>query len=233
MIKRIVAAACLATMTAAPALALDQAAFRTASKELGAALSFHKVAPAAPLGITGFDAGAEVSLIRVDDAALAEVLDEAGVPSNLYMPRLRARKGLPFGIDVGAMYAYAPETDIRVIGAEVSKALLEGGIATPALSVRGSYTRLTGVDQLHLQTVGVDASISKGFVIVTPYAGGGMTYVHSDPKGDLAGAVGEEKIWQPRVFAGVQLVPFPLFRLTADVEYSQRFIYTLKAGIGF
>ena len=40
---------------------LGQAEFRTLSEDLGAALSYKPVTPAAPLGITGFDMGIEVT----------------------------------------------------------------------------------------------------------------------------------------------------------------------------
>ena len=122
---------------------------------------------------------------------------------------------------------------LDLYGVEVSKALLEGSIATPALAVRGTYTRLEGVKALDLQTAGVDVAISKGFVIVSPYAGAGAVWIDSKPNGLLATTVKEEKFWQPRGFVGVKLSPLPLFGITAEVEYAARPIYSLKAGVSF
>jgi hypothetical protein len=131
------------------------------------------------------------------------------------------------------MYSYVPDSNVKIYGAELGVAILEGGVATPAIGIRGTYTKLDGVDELDFQTAGIDASISKGFLIITPYAGAGMVWIDSKPKGSVIGNLDEEKFWQPRYFAGAKLTPFPLFSITAEVEYSVRPIYSLKAAIGF
>jgi hypothetical protein len=59
-------------------------------------------------------------------------------PRTLAVPKLHVHKGLPFGIDVGAMYSAVPNTNIKLMGAEVRYALVEGGIATPAVGLRAS-----------------------------------------------------------------------------------------------
>ncbi len=220
---------------------LIQSQFKELSKEAGAALAYRNAAPAAPLGITGFDIGAEVSIIDIkkdSDYWRAALNNDSS--SYLYIPSLRARKGLPFGIDVGAMYAYVPDSNVKLYGFEVSKAILEGTVVTPALGVRASYTKLAGVNDLDLQTVGIDANISKGFAIITPYAGAGLVWVDSKARGELqrlstlAGApLGEEKLWLPRGFAGARLTILPFVKITGEIEYAVRPIYTLKAAIDF
>jgi hypothetical protein len=249
MRKQLLAALCLTLLVAGTAAARDisfiqglaQDEFKDLSKEAGAAIAYRNTAPAAPLGITGFDAGVEVSAIDIkSNSTYWDKAFNNDAPSLLFIPKLRVRKGLPFGIDVGAMYSYVPDTNIKIYGAEVSKAILDGTLATPALGVRATYTRLAGVNDLSLQTVGVDASISKGFVILTPYAGAGGVWIDSKAKGNLQaistttiGPLQEEKIWQPRFFAGVKITPLPLFGVTAEVEYLARPIYSLKAAINF
>jgi len=52
----------------------------------------------------------------------------------------------------------------------------------PAIGVRGSLTKLSGVDQLSLDTRGLDLSISKGFALLTPYAGIGRVWSTAIPK---------------------------------------------------
>ena len=222
-------------------LAQDQ--FKGLSKEVGIALAYKNVAPPVPLGITGFDAGVELSFIDIKkESAYWQSAFGKDAPGYLYYPRIRVRKGLPFGIDVGAMYSYVPDSNVKLFGVELSKAILEGGVTMPALGVRATYTKLAGVGDLDLQTVGVDASISKGFLIVTPYAGAGLVWIDSDANGALkAGtlpgvgtvALKEEKFWTPRGFAGVKVTPFPLFAVTAEVEYAVRPIYSLKAAVNF
>lgn len=220
---------------------LIQSQFKELSKEAGAALAYRNAAPAAPLGITGFDIGAEVSIIDIkkdSDYWRAALNNDSS--SYLYIPSLRARKGLPFGIDVGAMYAYVPDSNVKLYGFEVSKAILEGTVVTPALGIRASYTKLAGVSDLDLQTVGIDANISKGFAIITPYAGAGLVWVDSEAKGALGAGtlpggvrLGEEKLWLPRGFAGARLTILPFVKVTGEIEYAVRPIYTLKAAIDF
>ncbi|ABQ28177.1 hypothetical protein [Geotalea uraniireducens] len=250
MRKQFFVALCLGLLFAGNAAARDinfitglaQGEFKDLSKEAGAAIAYRNTAPAAPLGITGFDAGVEVSAvdIKTGNQNYWEKAFGDKAPSFLYIPKIRVRKGLPFGIDVGAMYSYVPDSNIKIYGAEVSKAILEGSAATPALGVRATYTRLAGVNDLSLQTVGVDASISKGFLIFTPYAGVGGIWIDSEAKGALkAGTLpggiplAEEKIWQPRGFAGIKITPLPLIGITAEAEYSARPIYSLKAAVNF
>lgn len=253
--KKIAAvAACFTLLIAGQAMARDisfnagltQGNFKDLSKEAGAALSYKNVAPAAPLGITGFDVGVEASVMPINNDYWDTAFGGDGkAPAALVIPKIRARKGLPLGIDVGAMYSYVPDSNIKLFGAEVSYAILDGSVATPALGIRGTYTKLTGVNELDFQTAGVDASISKGFLILTPYAGAGMVYIDSKAKGNLQSlaqtvgsptggkALSEEKFWQPRYFVGLKLSPLPLFGITAEAEYSERPIYSLKAALSF
>lgn len=216
--------------------AIDQRAFKDLSKEAGAAISFKNTAPAAPLGITGFDAGVEVSVVDIkSNSSYWKAAFGNDAPSYLYLPKIRVRKGLPFGIDLGAMYTYVPGSNIKLFGVEASKAILSGTLATPALGVRGTYTRLTGVNDLELQTTGIDASISKGFLFLTPYAGAGGLWINSKATGTLQRLSGlkSENIFQPRVFAGIKVSPLPLIGITAEAEYEVRPIFSLKAAISF
>lgn len=219
------------------ATSFTQDEFNKLSKEAGAALGYRNMAPAAPLGITGFDIGGEVAAVKIDknSSYWNKAFNNDG-PTYLVIPKIRVRKGLPFGIDVGAMYSYVPDSNIKLYGAEISKSILDGTMATPAVGVRATYTKLAGVDDLALQTYGVDASISKGILFITPYAGAGMLWINSEAKGSLkalAPALTKENTSIPRVFGGVVVTPFPLFGITAEAEYAERPIYSLKVAISF
>lgn len=239
-----VVAAALA-LAVSPVLAADinfatgivQGEFKSLSKEAGVAIGYRNMAPAAPLGITGFDIGGEVSAISINkNSSYWNAAFDKDAPSYLVIPKIRARKGLPYGIDVGAMYSYVPGSNIKLYGAELSKSILDGTLATPAVGVRATYTKLAGVKDLGLQTYGVDASISKGILIFTPFAGAGMLVINSEAKGHLksfAPTLTKETITVPRVFGGLVLSPIPLFALTAEAEYAVRPIYSLKVAISF
>lgn len=187
--NRLAVAAIVATLGFQPLLASAQdltlqgnvtlqPQFRALSEDLGAALSYKGQTPTTPLGITGFDIGISATSTKLENAARYNAaLDNK---SSLVMPTVRAHKGLPLGFDVGASYASAD--GIRFVGGELRYAIVEGGMLTPAVGLRGSMTRLTGVDELDFDTRGLDLSISKGFAFATPYAGVGRVWVNSTPK---------------------------------------------------
>ncbi len=158
---------------------LTQPEFRDFADDLGAALSYKPVTPTAPLGVTGFDIGLEATSTKIRN------LDRATSSSStdLVVPKLHVYKGLPLGFDIAAFYSAVPSSNIKLYGWELRYAILDGGIAEPAVGIRGAMTKLTGVSQMDLNTKSLDMSISKGFAIFTPYAGIGTVWVDSTPNG--------------------------------------------------
>lgn len=212
---------------------LVQGEFKDLTREFGSAIAYRNLAPAAPLGLTGFDVAVQGSFISIDnEAAQWKKATGNNAPSFVGIPSVRVRKGLPLGIDLGAMYSYVPDSNIKLVGAEISKAILDGGMASPALGIRGTYTRLLGVDNLTMQTAGIDASISKGLLFLTPYAGAGMVWLDGKYDGNLV-SLKQESMWQPRGFVGVKISPIPLIGLTVEAEYAARPIYSVKLGVSF
>jgi hypothetical protein len=184
--------------------ALAQADFRALSEDLGSALSYKPLTPAEPLGVTGFDMGIEVTSTKMtkSEQAWKTATGGSGI-SNIYVPKLHIAKGLPLDIDVAAFYSAIPTTNIKLFGAELRYAVLPGGVATPAVAIRGSYTKLSGVDQLAFNTKGMDVSISKGFAMFTPYAGIGQVWVSS--AATINSGYMSESFTQGKVFAGLNM----------------------------
>jgi hypothetical protein len=180
---------------------IGQAQFRLLSEDLGAALSYHAQIPAEPLGITGFDFGVGITATKMENAAILQQVTSDNSDATIYVPTVRLHKGLPAGFDIGLTYASIPGSNITYTGGELRYAILQGGVASPAIAVRGSLTKLSGVDQLSLDTRGVDISISKGFAFLTPYAGIGRVWVESDPRG--TGGLRTEKFSLTTVFVGL------------------------------
>jgi hypothetical protein len=178
---------------------LGQTTFKDFSEDLGSALSYKPVTPPAPLGITGFDVGLEVTSTKIRNLDLAT----NSSMTNLIVPKLHIYKGLPLNIDVGAFYSSVPTTNIKFYGGELRYAILEGGVALPAVGIRGALTKLTGVNQLALSTKSLDISVSKGFAMFTPYAGIGRVWVDSTP--DSATTLKEETFQQGKIFVGGNL----------------------------
>jgi hypothetical protein len=178
----LISAALLSFNSFAEELKLDtlvnQQQFRALSEDLGSALSYKAQTPAEPLGILGFDIG-----IAATSTKLAHSKDYANAlegESTLVVPTIRANKGLPFGIDIGVAYAALPDSNIKYFGGELRYAFIEGNTVMPALAVRGTMSNLKGVDQLDLSTKGLELTISKGFLMATPYAGIGKVWVNSE-----------------------------------------------------
>jgi hypothetical protein len=198
-----------ALLAASPAAAQEidrlqniaQGEFRLLSEDLGAALSYHAQIPAEPLGITGFDFGVGITATKMENAAILQQVTSDNSDATIYVPTVRLHKGLPAGFDIGLTYASIPGSNITYTGGELRYAILQGGVASPAIAVRGSLTKLSGVDQLSLDTRGVDISISKGFAFLTPYAGIGRVWVESDPRG--TGGLRTEKFSLTKVFVGL------------------------------
>jgi len=203
--------AAMTIMVAVPAVADDinninalaQTEFRQLSEDLGAATSYKAVIPAASLGIMGFDVGFEVSATKLQNPQAWDHASSGTASDTVYLPKLQVHKGLPLGFDVGAFYASAPKTNISLWGAEVRYALLEGGAATPALGLRGTYSKLSGVSQLDFNTKGLELEISKGFLNFTPYAGVGHVWVTSTPVG--APNLAKESFGENKYFIGANL----------------------------
>src|SRR5207237_2317028 len=129
----------------------------------------------------GFDLGLSLTMSKIANKDALSRGVSGSVPSYLPVPTLRANKGLPLGFDVGLMYSKVPGSDISLWGGEARWAFIKGGIAAPAVGVRGTYTKLTGVDQLDMSTKGLDISASKAFAVFTPYIGVGRTWLKNEP----------------------------------------------------
>lgn len=210
---------------------INQAEFRLLSGDLGAAFSYHAQIPAEPLGITGFDLGVGVTAAKLENVAILQRVSSDNVDATLYVPTIRAHKGLPAGFDIGLTYASIPGSNIRYTGGELRYAILKGGVASPALGIRGSFTRLGGVDQLALSTRGLDVSISKGFAFITPYAGLGRVWVESDPHGTAG--LRKEEFSLSKAFVGVGM-NFALLNLNLQGDKTGGVTsYSLKLGLRF
>lgn len=213
---------------------LNQDYFNSASREVGVALSFTPMSPAEPLGITGFDAGAELILTDISDNKkyIEYFFEDNDAPFMLPVPRLHIQKGLPFNIDLGAMYSAVPNSNIKLWGVELKYAILEGGVTMPAVSIRGSFSKLEGVNDLSVNTQSADILISKGFLFLTPYAGLSMLRINvSENSKEVNLEDVHETIY--RGILGLQVSPLPLFTINAEVSVGEVNQYGLKVGLRF
>ncbi len=181
---------------------LSQQQFKDFSRDLTSALSYKAVEPATNLGITGFDASLGVSAVRMKNSSIWQKATGSDV-GFLPIPKLQISKGLPFGIDISGFYTAVPSTNIHLYGAALKYSILEGTAVTPALAVRGTYTKLDGVDQLGFDSKGLELLVSKGFLGITPYAGIGVVNSNSSAHLPAPFALSSVNQTESKVFAGV------------------------------
>ncbi len=238
-------------LLAVPAMAKDninlnlfnQNDFKSFSEDFGMAMSYQPVAAAAPLGdkLPGLDAGIEASYVKFDtsslwfikmNTALLGTGDKA--PDSLIIPRVHVQVGLPIiPIDLGVSYSAVPDSDIKLVGYEVKLAVLSGGVATPAIAIRGAYTKLSGVDQLDLTTKSADISISKGIMIFTPYAGVGEVWITSTPHSPVNPLLQEESVKKTKGFVGTKVKIFPFVNLVLEGDFANVQEYTARLNVNF
>ena len=182
---------------------LSPSQFESFANDLVAALSYKSSAPAEPLGTLGFDLGLGLSFVRLENAESWGVATGSNT-EYLPIPKVSLSKGLPFDVDLGAFVAAVPGSNILVYGGQVQYALMAGNPVLPAVAVRGGVTRLSGVEQLALETRSVELVVSKGLFAFTPYAGIGRVWGDVTPNSATTAALQSLSPTQDRVFAGLQ-----------------------------
>lgn len=208
---------------------LSQAQFGLLASDLAAAFSYTTLQAPEPYGVIGFDIAAEASAVRLANPASWQA---AGADvSTLVVTRVSATKGLPLGFDIGGFVSTTPGAKMRGYGAQLRYALLEGGVATPAIGLRAAVTRLDGVEQLDYRTHSLDLALSKGIGPLTPYAGFGRVWASAMPVAETM--LLDEDISQNRAFAGVRLA-FVVLELTLEAQRTGETTgYAAKFGVAF
>lgn len=184
------------------------------SKNLTAVFAHRGLAPADTLGggVGGFELGLDVSAVDFDStqlkAATGGSLSSTYDINTIPLPKVSAAFGLPV-IPIDVAVTYFPKTDLfSYMSAQVKYSLINGGVAMPAVAIAGSYSKAAMGGALETTTMGLDASISKGFGIgikVVPYAGAG--YVSGSttitPEAAIAGVKTSYTDSAVKTFAGV------------------------------
>jgi hypothetical protein len=208
---------------------LPQVDFNNLSQDLGAVTTYKQLQGSASEGIAGFDFSFNAGATQVSHEAAWLAATGSSV-STVPFADLTVSKGLPFGIDIGGEYSAVPGSNIRLYGFEARYAILDGGVAEPAVGLRAAFTHVTGVDNLSFNTKSLDVSISKGFGPITPYAGVGEVWTSSTP--DASTGLSSVSFTNTEVFAGLTFnlgvhMALEYNRLAGNTTYS------LKFGFGF
>jgi len=188
---------------------------------------------AAPLGLVGFDVYAEASVDRgFADSAAGDLIDGNLTGGAMSIGRVGVRKGLPGGVDLGVAYGQAlGSSGLKLLSADVQWAMIHGGVLSPAVSFRFTGTETVGSPGAYeLRQVGAEVLVSKGFAMLTPYAGVGIVSSLGTFHGIHAGTL-QETDTQGIAYAGVTLsllVP----KITVEVEKADVVQASVRVGIG-
>jgi hypothetical protein len=193
------------------------------------------ISPARASGLLHFDVGIGATLIKVDQNA---DYWKRSVPKDIIVsggyvgiPRLIVSKGYGGGTISGS-YAKINDTGVKIYGGALDVPIIRGTIATPEVSLRGVYSKLSGVDVYRLKTYGVEAFISKGFGPITPFAAVGRMKTDARGSIDSVNFTLKDRSSINRYSAGVRismLVP----KLVIEATQAEQRSYSAKISVGW
>lgn len=186
-------AACSATFAGGTrAFCTDDVAWKSLATQFMGALIPPLVMAAQTRGAEGLYAGYDVSIAGIDNGSGYWQRGTVGgqrtdttnrfVPEVLAWNRLRARKGLPSGIELGASVGFLADTSYWALGAELRWAVFEGfrpenaGIYLPSISVRIAAETLVGEPDIDATAGTLDLILGERIIIadtveLSPYIG--------------------------------------------------------------
>jgi hypothetical protein len=191
--------------TGRPRCTTDDRLFKRFVNQLAFAFAPTAMHPARTTGYGGFHFSLEASYTDISQNAKYWKLGTRGDDDNdaptesmqnddpapfLQLYALKVRKGLGFGLELGANVGFMPQTTIAAAGGDLRMAVLEGfrkGIPgyIPDLAVGAGVRTITGTAQLQLTIASLDAQLSKPIpiastVVLTPWLGYQYLWVFGD-----------------------------------------------------
>ena len=176
-----------------------------------------------------FDVNFEVTSAKIEKNSLLEDYSSSESPGTLYIPKFQFSTEISSNWNMGAFYSSVPDTNIQIYGGELRYSLFQSHNTLPALSVRGTYTELTGIEKTLVTSKGLELAISRGFNNITPYAGFSTTWL--DGEYQLEGYT--ETQLQSKYFLGMQF-SLGMFMFAAETEQNGEYSSTnAKFGVRF
>ena len=204
--------------------------------DMGSIVSFTPMAPAKTLGVLGLDVSADLIVSDLANSDSWKYLMEDNDSADVWTAgRLHVQKGLPWQFDVGGMLLVLPDSNVTAWGLELKKGIIEDGalLPLPAISARGSYSRMEGVDNIGLETYSLDLLASKDFLMFTPYLGLSYLHIKGSTDSTLLSGINDVDRSDVRTLGGLQWCPFPLCVVDLELVLGEVTQYGLKAGLRF
>ena len=221
---------------------LTQKEWREFTKEAGLVAAFRPLTDAKPLGVRNF----EVSLVQWSTA-----IDEGkGAWNDTFVhpdsthwlvggPRLpimglTARVGVTERLDVGLYFTKAPGANYGFFGAQAQYNVIHNEARKFSTSVRGSFVRMYGPEDLNLTVYSADVVASKDFVLhkkwltLAPYAAV-STYLSATHETSEVVNLKNERIAGLQASAGV-VAKIAMARVA--LEYNHAAVNTVSMKIG-
>lgn len=209
--------------------------FKSLVSDLGMIVTPTLDSPAEPLGITGFDIAVEGQLTDIDQNSnhWKHAVSDSDPSGMVGATRIHVQKGLPFGVDLGASVTTGSNVGFTAVTLEGKYAILEGSVITPAISTRLAYTHVSGMNDIKMQTGLAGIYISKGILMLTPYAGFEDIYTVASENSDKVNLRDVDKN-NVRGLVGLQVSPFPFMVINGEVARTgEVYQYSAKVGIRF
>ena len=147
------------------------------SRDVGLILSLKSLASAESLGAGNVDIGFGISYTSIEDSdpswnnTFSHHDSEHYLGNAISFPYVHAKVGVTDRMDVGAYFTTNPNSNFAFLGIETKYAFLDESGDAPAAAVRATYATLLRVDDVTLNTFGLDFTFSKKLGRFTPYAG--------------------------------------------------------------
>ena len=194
-------------------------------------ITFPNLGGAAPSGISGFAAQVAVGGPQVDTGSgwWRRGVDSRAVAGTFVGLRGIARFALPGHLQLGGQVGQLAGE--RFWGGEVRWELVDGGVISPSVGVRGSYSKLSA-DALAVEMGELQLVVSKGFAVATPYAAIGGRRVQANANfGAPIAAPHEFRRDKFSAAVGVRMALAPL-SLMGEVRQGARLGVFVGVGIG-
>ena len=217
--------------------AITQEEFAQFSRLVAQGIYATPVEPARARGLLGFDIGVAATALPVDTGAAywtRAVGDDFTVSDYVAVPRLVVSKGLSVATIAGT-YSKVQGTEITVWGGSLDLPIIGGSFASPALSLRGAYSQLGGVDEYDLKTYGIELFLSKGFGPLTPYIAAGRARSDAEariPLPDDTTLVLTDEGETNRYTVGLRL-SLLLPKIVIEATQAEERSYAAKVSFGF
>jgi hypothetical protein len=209
--------------------------FATFSRIIAQGIYADPIQPARASGLLHFDIGIGATLMKIDQNAdyWKRSVPKGVIAHDGYVgvPRLIVAKGYGGGTISGS-YAKISDSGIKIYGGALDMPIIRGGVAKPEISLRGVYTKLSGVDVYRLKTYGVEAFISKGFGPITPFASVGRMKTDARGSIDSVNFTLQDKSSINRYSAGVRLSLF-VPKIVVEATQAEQRSYSAKISVGW